>query len=91
VTRRWRKEGEDIDSEDEELDEAARMHEEITVQELHQELADDPENAEMERQAMDELSALPADRQHHIAAGFRDMVDKVRCVVLPSPLRMKYE
>lgn len=76
---RWRKEGEDIDSEDdEELDEAARMHEEITVQELHQELADDPENAEMERQAMDELSALPADRQHHIAAGFRDMVDKVR-------------
>jgi len=78
---RWRLEGEEVDSEEEDEEEGAEgalLAAEVTMAELHRELAADPESEEMERQAMDELSALPADRQQHIAAGFRDMVDRVR-------------
>jgi hypothetical protein len=48
--------------------------------ELHEVVVADPDAQEAEQQAMEELSALPWDRQQHIAAGFREMVDRVKCV-----------
>mmetsp|Transcript_16345 Transcript_16345/g.45559 ORF Transcript_16345/g.45559 Transcript_16345/m.45559 type:complete len:239 (-) Transcript_16345:252-968(-) len=75
---RWRLEGSLSDeSEDEEAEEICGRPDTITMAELREEVAADADEA-LEEEAMQELSALPRDRQQHIAAGFRNMIDRVK-------------
>lgn len=72
----------DDDSEDEDA-EAVHGSEVVTMAELQEEFTDGDAEA-IEQQAMLELSMLPRERQQHIAAGFRNMVDRVKFVPCPA-------
>uniref|UniRef100_A0A061R7G9 Uncharacterized protein n=1 Tax=Tetraselmis sp. GSL018 TaxID=582737 RepID=A0A061R7G9_9CHLO len=81
---RWRVEGEacDADSDPEEEEQEQEEEEEapdvLTLGEIHRELCSGDDAAADDEQLMQHLSSLPRDRQQHIAAGFRDMVETLK-------------